>query len=239
MSIQFLDVEEIEPNPINVRSQVVHDQELVELANSIREHGLLQPIVVYRHLTKWRIRYGHRRFAAIQLIGWPTAKCMIVPAVCREDTIEQMLIENLHRKGLNPMEEAEAFQALHNMGMSQEAISKRVGKSDAHVSMRLALLELPVEEQEKVRRGERKVTEAMEEAVYLRRTRRGGVPGKRDRGWNPPHFDREHPLNQAAENLCDQRGHNKRRRIFHACGACWEDVIRDDERRVARQERAS
>lgn len=136
-------VDSIKPNPDQPRSRF-DDEALNELAASITEVGVLQPVVVSRHDdgTLYMIA-GERRWRAARKAGLIT-----IPAVVRgatgETTLVEALIENVQRQDLTPLEEAHAYkQLLENTGMSQEQVAKRVGKSRPAVSNTLRLLQLP------------------------------------------------------------------------------------------------
>jgi ParB family chromosome partitioning protein len=150
---QQLSVDEIKPNPDQPRSRF-DDNALEELAASITEVGVLQPIVVARdgdgnHF----LIAGERRWRAARLAGLRT-----IPAVVRgatgETTLVEALVENLQRQDLTPLEEAHAYkQLLENAGMSQEDIAQRVGKSRPAISNTLRLLQLPGQIQQMVDAG--------------------------------------------------------------------------------------
>lgn len=136
-------VDGIKPNPDQPRSRF-DDETLNELAASITEVGILQPVVVYRSEdgTHYLIA-GERRWRAARKAGLST-----IPAVVRgatgETTLVEALVENVQRQDLTPLEEAHAYrQLLENPGMSQEKIAQRVGKSRPAVSNTLRLLQLP------------------------------------------------------------------------------------------------
>lgn len=151
-SIQYLAVDEILPNPRQPRNRI-DPAELSELAESIREHGILQPLVVARPLgeEQYVLIAGQRRLEAARLIGLER-----VPATVRQVTEQQMLelalIENLQRTDLNALEAAEAYRQLaEEFNLSHEQISERVGKSRAAISNTLRLLKLPASVQQALR----------------------------------------------------------------------------------------
>jgi ParB family transcriptional regulator, chromosome partitioning protein len=136
-------VDTIRPNPWQPRTNF--DQtELEELAQSIREHGVLQPVLVSQQTDgSFQLITGERRWRAVQLAGLPT-----VPALVKEATpqasLEMALVENIQRRDLNPLEEAHAFrQLLDEHNLTQEALANRVGKSRVAVTNTLRLLHLP------------------------------------------------------------------------------------------------
>ena len=144
--ISYLQVTDIGPNPHQPRSQM-STEELDELASSIREHGIIQPLVVsYSEQTgKYVLIAGERRLLAAQKAGLDT-----VPAVIREvseqQRLELALVENLQRTDLSPLDAAEAYRQLDEIfNLSHEEISNRVGKSRTSVTNTLRLLKLPAQ----------------------------------------------------------------------------------------------
>lgn len=143
----------IQPNPRQPR-QVFDEEEMAELVHSVREIGVLQPIVV-RPLEndRYELIMGERRWRASQAAGRET-----VPAVVRvtsdEDLLRDALLENIHRSQLNPLEEAGAYrQLLDDFGISQEELSRRIGRSRPQISNTLRLMNLPPAAQRRVAAG--------------------------------------------------------------------------------------
>ncbi len=139
-------------NPEQPRTHFKH-QELEDLMNSIKEHGILQPITVSRADGGYEIIAGERRFRAAKMLGLAT-----IPAVIREtdpqDKLVLALIENIQREDLNPLEEARAYGRLFSeFGLTQEAVAKQVGKARSTVANTVRLLELPNEVQEAIAAG--------------------------------------------------------------------------------------
>src|SRR5688572_14823681 len=137
----------IAPNPKQPRSRF-DDEALQELAASIREVGILQPIVVRRAGQGYEVVTGERRLRAAKLAGLAT-----VPVVLRDtddsDTLREALIENIHRQDLGPIELAEAFrQLLEELGLKQEELAERVGVSRSHIANTIRLLQLPLDTQQ-------------------------------------------------------------------------------------------
>lgn len=146
MSVIDIPVDQIVPNPDNIR-KAMDSAGLEELAISIEHHGLLQPLVVNKQRDgKFTIIAGHRRFAAIQSLQDDT---VTVPCIVREsadsEVTELMLVENIQREDLNPIDEATAYKMLCDSGLTQTEIARRVSKSISHISKRLSLLSLPDE----------------------------------------------------------------------------------------------
>jgi ParB family chromosome partitioning protein len=136
-------VEAIEPNPRQPR-QDFRDSELEELANSIKEKGIITPILVSKTHSGYQLIAGERRWRAAQKAGLAR-----VPVVVREATptesLELALIENIHRKDLNAIEEATAYQRLlEESGTTQEGLAKTLGKDRSTVANFLRLLNLPI-----------------------------------------------------------------------------------------------
>lgn len=149
-------VDAIVPNPRQPR-QVFDDDALAELAASIAQVGLLQPIVVRRPsadpVDKYELVAGERRLRSVRQLGWK-----VVPAVIRltddGDLLRDSLLENLQRAALNPLEEAAAYQQLlADFGCTQEELSARVGRSRPHISNTMRLLKLPPAVQRRVAAG--------------------------------------------------------------------------------------
>ncbi|HET6298346.1 MAG TPA: ParB/RepB/Spo0J family partition protein [Kribbella sp.] len=148
-----LDVKKISPNPKQPRREFDEDA-MAELAHSVKEIGLLQPIVV-RRLTEdtYELVMGERRWRATQEAGLTT-----IPAIVRETSDDVMLrdalLENLHRSELNALEEAAAYkQLLDDFGCTQEELSTRIGRSRPQISNTLRLLKLPASVQRRVAAG--------------------------------------------------------------------------------------
>jgi ParB family chromosome partitioning protein len=147
-----LPLEAIERNPDQPRKRF-EEAKLEELAASIREHGVVEPILVRREGTRYRILAGERRWRAAQRAGLRE-----IPAVIREasdrQAFELALVENLQRADLNAIEEAEAYQVLvDDHGLTQEDVAARVGKERSTVANALRLLRLPEEVRDTVREG--------------------------------------------------------------------------------------
>jgi len=145
--LREIDIDRIMPNSQQPRKRF-DDETLTELANSIRAHGVIQPIVVQPLPDSfYQIIAGERRWRAAQRAG-----LVRVPAVVRdmavESSLEIALIENLQREDLNPIEEAQAYEKLiTDLGLTQEDVANRVGKNRATITNMLRLLRLPAEVQ--------------------------------------------------------------------------------------------
>jgi ParB family chromosome partitioning protein len=142
----------ITPNPHQPRAPI-RDQDLVELAASIEEHGIIQPLVVTRAPDGYHLIAGERRWRAARLAGLPTVPA-VVKEVAASEMLELALVENLQRADLNPLEEATAYrQLVEEFGHTQEQVARRVGKSRVAVSNTLRLLKAALSVQEALLAG--------------------------------------------------------------------------------------
>ncbi len=147
-----LRISEIEPNRKQPR-QDFDEAAIAELADSIRQHGLIQPIVVRPMEEGYQIVAGERRWRACRMLGMSDVP-VVVKDFTDEETAQIALIENIQRQDLNPVEEAAAYRALMDeYGMTQEALSKAVGKSRSAIANSVRLLNLPDEIVEMLRKG--------------------------------------------------------------------------------------
>ena len=137
-----LPLSELRPNPYQPR-KIFDDEALNELASSIKEHGVFQPIIVKKTIKGYDIVAGERRFRASKKAGLTT-----IPAIVKDFTDDEMmniaLLENLQREDLSAIEEANAYKAmLDNYQITQEELANKVGKSRSHITNMLGLLKLP------------------------------------------------------------------------------------------------
>lgn len=151
--VHNLPVDRIAPNPLQPRRQF-DEEKLAELAASIREHGVLQPVIVSRAGQDYHLVVGERRWRASQAAGLTE-----IPALVREfaeaEGLEVALIENIQRQDLNPLEEAIAYQFLmREHGLRQDDVADRVGKSRSAIANTVRLLNLPVPIQQDLETGE-------------------------------------------------------------------------------------
>jgi len=168
---QFFLINQIQPNPSQPRVDM-DDDNLKELADSIREHGIIQPLILTRNQDeeKFTLIAGERRLVAASMAGLES-----VPAIVRDaseqERLELALIENIQREDLTPIEAAKAYEKLQEeFGLSQELIATRVGKSRVAVTNTIRLLKLPESIQMAVARG--KVSEGHARALL-------GLPNKK------------------------------------------------------------
>lgn len=151
-SVNEIKITEVEPNENQPRREF-DEKNLMDLAESIKEHGVVQPIIVRKVENGYQIIAGERRWRASRLAGNKT-----IPAIIKEcsdiEVMEIALIENLQREDLNSIEEAYAYKSLiEEYNMTQEEISKRIGKSRPAIANSLRLLQLPEEVKEMVAAG--------------------------------------------------------------------------------------
>jgi len=139
--VQELKINEIEPNANQPRKSF-DDEKLHQLADSIKKHGVVQPIIVKKEADTYRIVAGERRWRAARLAGLAHVP-VIIKDLSDRQVMEVALIENIQREDLNPIEEAEAYERLiKDYGMTQEEISATVGKSRPAIANSLRLLNL-------------------------------------------------------------------------------------------------
>lgn len=150
--IQKIDLSKIKANPYQPR-KTFDDDRLSDLAMSIQTHGVLQPIVLRQTVQGYYIVVGERRFRASQLAGLTE-----IPAIIKElsdsDMMELAIIENLQREDLNAIEEAESYQRFMNdLGLTQQKVAERLGKSRPYIANMLRLLNLPKDISNQVKEG--------------------------------------------------------------------------------------
>jgi len=149
----YVGIEEIQPNPFQPRKKV-KEAAIDQLAESIREKGIIQPLLVKKQDNGYLLIAGERRWRAAQKVGLTE-----VPVLLKEaepiSQLELALIENIQRQNLNPMEEADAYSRLNQeFHLSQEEVGRRVGKERSSIANFLRLLKLPNWVQERIREGE-------------------------------------------------------------------------------------
>lgn len=147
-----VDLDSIAPNPYQPRESM-DDPTLDELADSIRRHGVIQPIIIRPSGDGYQIVAGGRRWIAAKRAGLKSIPARIVSA-SDEDMMVLALVENVQREGLNPIEQAKAYRELsERFGMSHEEIARAVGKDRTTVTNTIRLLSLPQEIQELIKSG--------------------------------------------------------------------------------------
>ena len=144
---KFLNISEIEPNVSQPR-KMFDEEQLGELAESIRRYGVLQPLLVQKKGDRYELIAGERRWRAAKLAGFREVP-VIVREYTRQQTMEIALIENVQRADLNPIEEAKAYQMLiQEFGLRQEDVAERVAKNRATITNSMRLLKLDERVQE-------------------------------------------------------------------------------------------
>jgi ParB family chromosome partitioning protein len=152
-NISYVKLERVKPNPLQPRENF-DQKRLEELVSSIREKGVLQPVLVRAKEGDYELIAGERRLRAAKALGISEIP-VIVRNVSDADTLELSLIENIQREELNPIEEAKAFRRLvDEFGFSQENVANAVGKDRATISNTIRLLGLPKRVQEMIANGE-------------------------------------------------------------------------------------
>ncbi|MFC1790698.1 ParB/RepB/Spo0J family partition protein [Patescibacteria group bacterium] len=141
-NVAQIGVNELQANPLQPRGQITPES-LVDLVDSIKEHGVLEPLVVAKTPAGYQIIAGERRWRSAKIAGLES-----VPAMIKQTTpqgmLEMALVENVQRTDLNPLERAKAFDRLVNeFGLSNKEMAKRIGKSSAYISNSLRLITLP------------------------------------------------------------------------------------------------
>ena len=147
--IKQLPVDEIRPNPYQPR-KTFNEEALQELAESIKNYGVFQPVIVKRSIKGYDLIAGERRLRASRLAG-----CVTIPAIIKDFTDDQMreiaLLENLQRENLTPIELAWAYKGIiDSLHIRQEDLADKIGKSRSHVTNTLGLLRLPEEIQNQI-----------------------------------------------------------------------------------------
>ncbi|MFA9458352.1 ParB/RepB/Spo0J family partition protein [Halalkalibacter sp. AB-rgal2] len=140
--VEQVSLSDLRANPYQPRKSF-SDEAISELADSIREHGVLQPIIARKSIKGYEIVVGERRFRAAKEAGLKKVP-VVVKELDEQKMMELALIENLQREDLNPIEEALAYEKLmKHLNVTQDQLSQRVGKSRPHIANHLRLLQLP------------------------------------------------------------------------------------------------
>lgn len=140
--ITYIDINQLQPNPLQPRG-LITPESLADLVESIREHGILEPIVVAETPAGYQIIAGERRWRASKVVGLAQVPC-IVKKTSHRGMLEMAIVENVQRVDLNPLERAQGFKRMMDeFGLGTAEISQRIGKSQSYVSNSLRLLTLP------------------------------------------------------------------------------------------------
>ena len=162
--IQQIPVDQIHPSRHQARKDF-NEEDDKQLADSIGKEGLIQPITVRKVEGGYEAIAGERRLRAVKSLGWPTIEARVIEVVSEAAACAKGLVENLQRKDLNPIEEAEGFQNLNQLDSghwTQEEIGKVAGKGHNYISQSLGLLKLPQSVQDNSRRRELTRSAALE-----------------------------------------------------------------------------
>jgi len=153
-SIQLISVDQISPNPFQPR-ELFDEDKLAELAHSIAEKGLVQPITVRQYQDHYQLIAGERRLRCVRELGVDRVPAYILDVDTDEEMMELSIIENIHREDLNPIDIANGYKRLiDECRLTQEQISIKVGKDRATIANFLRLLKLPKQIQESAQRNE-------------------------------------------------------------------------------------
>lgn len=157
-----VDINNIVPNPHQPRI-IFDDEKLDDLAKSIKQHGIIQPLIVSHNGAKYELIAGERRFQASKRIGLKKVP-VVVRDASEKDKLELAIVENVQRHDLNAIEEAKSYKKLmEEYQMSQEEVADKIGKSRSLVANKIRLLSLPVEIQKALIEG--KITEGHAKAI--------------------------------------------------------------------------
>jgi len=171
--IFYIEVDKIKPNPEQPR-KIFPDETIKELAGSIREHGILEPLIVTREEketkygadVEYQLISGERRLLAAKMLGLPTVPVIIRKPIEGRKKLELALIENIQREDLTPISRAKAFARLiKEFGITQQALAERIGKSREVIANTLRLLQLSYEAQNALEQG--KINEGHARAILL------------------------------------------------------------------------
>lgn len=147
----FCPIDEINPNPTQPR-KFFEETALNELADSIREKGVIEPLIIRKAVSGYELIAGERRWRASRMAGLTEVPVVVVEA-SDEESLELAIIENIQRRDLNAIEEADSYRSLMGFGLSQEEVAQKVGKDRATVANYIRLLKLPHEVREEIVKG--------------------------------------------------------------------------------------
>jgi ParB family transcriptional regulator, chromosome partitioning protein len=161
--VEHIEIKMIRPSQFSIRDKSNDYQEVESLVSSIKEHGLLQPILIRPYQNNFEIVAGHRRFYACKSLRWRHIPCKI-REMNDKQAFEIQLTENIQRKSMSALEEAEAFRKyVQDLGWGGVTeLAKKIGKSEEYVSHRIQLLKLPQDVKEKIMLNKLSVSQALE-----------------------------------------------------------------------------
>ena len=161
--VEHIEMKMVHPSQFSIRDKFADQQEFESLTSSIKEHGLLQPILIRPYQNSFEIVAGHRRFHACKSLRWRHIPCKI-RELSDKQAFEIQITENIQRKSMSALEEAEAFRKyVQDLGWGGVTeLSKKIGKSEEYVSHRIQLLKLPQDIKEKIMLNKLSVSQALE-----------------------------------------------------------------------------
>ena len=161
--VEQIEMKMVRPSQFSIRDKFTDQQEFESLTSSIKEHGLLQPILIRPYQNSFEIVAGHRRFHACKSLRWRHITCKI-RELSDKEAFEIQITENIQRKSMSALEEAEAFRKyVQDLGWGGVTeLSKKIGKSEEYVSHRIQLLKLPQDIKEKIMLNKLSVSQALE-----------------------------------------------------------------------------
>jgi ParB family chromosome partitioning protein len=161
--VEHIEMKMVRPSQFSIRDKFNDHQEVESLIMSIKEHGLLQPILIRPYQNSFEIVAGHRRFYACKSLRWRHIPCKI-RELSDKQAFEIQITENIQRKSMSALEEAEAFRKyVQDLGWGGVTeLSKKVGKSEEYVSHRIQLLKLPQDIKEKIMLNKLSISQALE-----------------------------------------------------------------------------
>ncbi len=217
---------ELQTNRANVRERL---DGIDELAASIRANGVLQPLIVNDLAGSLVVTDGHRRLEAAKRAGVPVVPCLVTTDADDKRVLTTMLAAAMHKE-LSPIEQGRAFALLRDQGLTVADIARSTGYSQAVVSNRLLLLELPPLARDMVEQDHLTIAAATDLVKQVRAGLSGSAAVKAPKArWLGP----THTLAPRVELLCD---HHETRQVLGTvgCGQCWEQAIREHEREQRR-----
>jgi ParB family transcriptional regulator, chromosome partitioning protein len=161
--VEHIEMKMVRPSQFSIRDKYNDQQEVESLISSIKEHGLLQPILIRPYQNSFEIVAGHRRFYACKSLRWRHIPCKI-RELSDKQSFEIQITENIQRKSMSALEEAEAYRKyVQDLGWGGVTeLSRKIGKSEEYVSHRIQLLKLPQDVKEKIMLNKLSISQALE-----------------------------------------------------------------------------